>query len=157
MMTVCQNIILRIEKRLIIERTSYLRSIMILRRFFFDTFYRLSFSMYSNFTLHFDIFGVPNQRVLIQFKRHLEQRRVLEWQNIQLLMFWSFTISDVAQSCRIIPWFSPAFAVRLEMERSQWQLIVYNGYELFSIEKSQITNIISIIQTNPIIMCIHTT
>ena len=151
MMTVCQNIILRIEKRY--ESPIYDSSWLSEDSFLIQLF----FSMYSNFTLHFDIIGVPNQRILIHLKRHLEQTRVLEWQNIQLLMFWSFTISDVAQSCRIILWFSPAFAVRLEMERSQWQLIVYNGYELFSTEKSQITNIISIIQTNPIIMCTHTT
>ena len=76
--------ILRIEKRLIIERKCYLRFIMTLRRFFFHT---LCFSMYSNFTLHFDIFGDSNQRVLVHLKRYFEQTRVLEWQKDQLLIF----------------------------------------------------------------------
>ena len=49
MMTICQNIILRIEKILFTIRQKILCWYIIF--------------LYSNFTLHFDIFGVPNQRV----------------------------------------------------------------------------------------------
>ena len=155
MMTVCQNIKLRIEKRFLIEWKSYLQYIMTSKRLFFIYLIHY-FSVCIQILPYILIFLEIPIKEFYYTLRDIKNKQ--EYLNDKMFNY-SFLVfhNHVAQSCRIILWFCPAFTVRLEMERSPWQLIVYNGYELFSIEKSQITNIINIIQTNPIIMFIHTT